>query len=202
MLKVITIRERAYGFKAYAWYMRVCFVAILVCNLPHTWSLIIDLFPRVRTWSTENTSNSAPRFWQEQRSRRSLLWCVLRRKTSVEAPSSIQNEKLVTGSVDMSYPQPTVESKLPAHQRFRARMDAAVIGRMIDGELEDEIDLEMITSRKVMMDIEKAVATAKSEPDRPDTMDSGWTPRNSAGYDRDPEKGGGGSSKDDMGLMG
>jgi hypothetical protein len=46
--------------------------------------------------------------------------------------------------------------KSPATQRFAARKDAAVLESMVDGGLGDEMDLNVIPSRKVFLDIEMA----------------------------------------------
>jgi hypothetical protein len=207
MLKIVTTRQRIWGFTSVAWYPRVCCVAILACNLPHTWSLLIDLFPRIRTWVNESNSDSNGRFWREARVRRRSFWHGLRRKPSVDAPLSTSDRQLVAEStVDVAYPKSALDAKSPTIQRFAARMDAAVIGRMVSGELEDEIDLDMITSRKVFLDIENAVAVARAGVDglekTDSNADSAWTPPNSAGGESDPEKGGYGTGNSDKDMTG
>lgn len=188
--KVFITQVATYGFTYYSWYMRVTFVALLVCNLPYTWSLIIDTFPSIRTWSSEHSMDSTPKFWKESRWTHSYFCCADRRKDFAQAPSTIAKDAI--SEVDMKHPEAALActcKSSPAFQRFNAKLDTAVIGRMIGGELEDEIDLDMITSRKVFLDIESAVAVARSQPMPPGyqteaaRMDSAMTPPNSAGLE-------------------
>lgn len=132
---VLITQVATYGFTYYAWYMRVNFVALLVCNLPYTWSLIIDTFPGIRTWSSENSMNSAPKFWKESRLSTPFSCCGggrRRNKAFIPAGSTLGDTQTVDSKT----------SEVPLANRSDPKMDAAVINRMIDGELEDSIDPE------------------------------------------------------------
>ena len=138
--KVVITHVETYGFQYYSWYMRLCFVALLVCNLPYTWSLIIDTFPGIKTWSSERSENSitsAPKFWAEKKWHDSILCCGGGRK---KGAASTANAKLTSQSDTY---QGLNSSELPRSEKD----DASIVGRMVGGELADPIDVEKSAGR-------------------------------------------------------
>jgi hypothetical protein len=151
----------------FAWYVREATVALLVCNLPFAWSLISDLFPSVKEWSSRNDINSTPRFWQERKRKGSYFCCVGSRKNSAApgVPSFVMERN--TNSLDMKHVEHNqgagVFEDHPVQHRLSGKLEAAVIGRMTGGQLEDDINLDFLTDRKIFVDIERAVGAARSK---------------------------------------
>lgn len=168
--KVLIASMRSRGFIYYSWYIRVCFVALLVCNLPYTWSLLMDWFPAIRTWSTHSGGSVTPRFWRERRWTHSPVGSLrrsygsIRRKhnASARTPTPPDSARLDEEKMQVIHFPAKVHD--PAAERFSAKLDAAVLGRMVGGELEDDLDIGKSRESKLLfLDIESAVAHVRAQ---------------------------------------
>ena len=162
--KVFLATMRANGFVFYSWYMRVCFVALLVCNLPYTWSLLIDCFPSVRDWSTGSSHSSTPRFWKERGWHRAKFTSSRDRSALVKTPGTADTEKDADVETFVEFPKAAQALRSSSTLgTFDAKVDAAVIRHSLGEHVDDNITLDMMTSRRVFMDIESAVAHVRAE---------------------------------------
>ena len=126
----------------------MCFVALLVGNLPYTWSLLIDTVPAIRTWSSRTTNDSEdPEFWAESSSLWSCLPCGKKEPKRPWPTTSSSTDSATKNLSERRGSEPWVDDKSSSVLRFHAQVDAAVINRMMAGELEDSIDLEKMSSR-------------------------------------------------------
>jgi hypothetical protein len=181
--------------------MREATVALLVCNLPFVWSLIGDCFPRLREWAGKNDLESTPRFWRERKRKGSYFCCIGdRRNSSEDGMSSFVMQRNAEG-VDAKHVENIQETgirdvtKLGGQhaEGLIGKMETAVIAHMRRGELEDDLDVDLLTDREIFLEIESAVVSARSQPMspgfsediRPDTAKS---PSNGADSENKSEK--------------
>ena len=151
--KIVITKVETYGFVYYSWYMRLCFVALLVCNLPYTWSLMLDTFPGIRTWTSESSVSSMPKFWSEKKWYHSMPCCGASRKgKSVNMQSNIVDTAQSTINDEAKSPQIGIAL---ANQRQDPKVDAAVIERMVKGQLEDRLKMGTSHSQRGLLDVEK-----------------------------------------------
>ena len=144
--------------------MRVAFVALLVCNLPYTWSLLLDYFPKVRNWSTGSSHSSTPRFWHERRWVRAKPSWSRDRSTLVKTPGTAETEKDPGVEVFVEFPK-SAQALRSSNTlgTFDAKVDSAIIRHAPGSDGANNINLDIMTSQRVFSDIESAVAHVRAE---------------------------------------
>lgn len=149
---------RQNGFIYYSWYMRTCFVALLVCNLPYCWSLLLDVAPGVKSWSSESGSNhSAPKFWKDSKwPKVGLHSNKPHRKFFSSSTVDTEKDAALVGSPK------TAQGKTTTAAPFQAHSSPLAGGRTNDKVSENGLDLDHITSPTVFNDIETAVSAKRA----------------------------------------
>jgi hypothetical protein len=149
------------GFIFYSWYMRTCFVALLVCNLPYCWSLLLDVVPQVKTWSSESSSHSAPKFWKDSK------WPKVGLHSNKDhrklfSSSTVDTEKDAGFASNVGSPK-TVQATTTTTAPIQGRVNPLAGSSTNDKEFENGVNRDHITSPSVLNDIETAVSDLRAQ---------------------------------------
>lgn len=161
-----------YGFEFFIWYVREATVALLVCNLPFVWSLVSEFFPALKAWAGKNDLESMPRFWRERKGTCHLFRQIGRRKrsTTYGMPSFIEmNDTNYFDAKQLAIVQTECVADLdPVARKLSTKYESAVVGRIVSGELDDEIQMvDKVAERKVFGGSEGGLAVPLSSFDLP-----------------------------------
>jgi len=153
------------GFIFYSWYMRTCFVALLVCNLPYCWSLLLDVVPQVKTWSSESSNHSGPKFWKDSK------WPKVGLHSNKDhrklfSSSTVDTEKDAGFASNVGSPK-TAQATTTTTAPIQERVNPLAGSSTNDKEFENGVNRDHITSPRVLNDIETMRQSAEPVLDTP-----------------------------------